>query len=58
MVPKIKLDPDIHMINLYIKLYFSVCNLCKENEWKLFVDRLTARQSDGQQYALPSYKWA
>lgn len=52
MVPKIKLDPDIHKINLYIKLYFSACNLYKENEWELFVDWL----SDRQHYALPSLK--
>lgn len=33
--PKIKLELDIIIINLYIKFHFYTCNRCKENERKL-----------------------
>lgn len=32
---KIKLDLDIIKINLYPKLHFNMCILCKENVWEL-----------------------
>jgi hypothetical protein len=43
IVPKTELDlhVDIHVINLYTKFHFSMCNLCEENERKL--GRLTDR---------------
>ena len=40
------------MMKLYTKIHFNMFILCKENEWKLLVDRQTA----AKQYALPSSK--
>lgn len=42
-VPKIKLNVAIIMINLYPKLNFSKCNLCKENEQERYISRIFLR---------------
>lgn len=40
-VPKIELNVDFIITNLYTRFYFNMCNICEENEQKLLVDRLT-----------------
>lgn len=54
--PKIKIDLDIIIINAYTKFHLNTCNLFKENEQKLLVDRLTDKWKAAKQYALPSWK--
>lgn len=48
IIPQIKLD--LSKINLYNKFNFNMCNLCKGNEWKLLVDRLTDRRITAKKY--------
>lgn len=38
IIPKIVLDLDILMINLYNKSHFNRCNLCEENERNMRMD--------------------
>lgn len=56
IVPKIKIDLDILMINPYTKFHFSTRNLCLENERELLVDLPTDRRTEAKHYALPSSK--
>lgn len=49
IVYETKLDLDILMTNLHIKFHFNICNLCRDNDWKL------KKQTDRQQQSNTVY---